>query len=135
MTSVSSRGSLGHLPGAAPAHRGPAPPARAPRRAQPVMQEHTGPVTVVVTEIAWDGRIRRRALDTCSLTDAGHWQAQHRRAARPTATSPRVRYTESTAGMGHVDKRLSDGEGHRERAPSRRSVRLAVMRKGRAHGA
>jgi hypothetical protein len=64
------------------------------------MQQHNGLVTVVITEIAWDGSIRRRALDTCSLTDAGRWQAQHRRAARPTATCPRVRCTEPTAGMG-----------------------------------
>lgn len=28
-------------------------------------------VTVVITEIAWDGSIRRRALDTGSLTDPG----------------------------------------------------------------
>jgi len=33
----------------------------------------TGRVRVVVTEIAWDGSIRRRALDTSSLTDAGRW--------------------------------------------------------------
>ncbi len=25
----------------------------------------------MITEIAWDGSIRRRALDTCSLTDSG----------------------------------------------------------------
>ena len=53
---------------------GPAPTAPAPRRAPPVRQEHTGLVRVVVTEIAWDGSIRRRTLDTSSLTDAGHWQ-------------------------------------------------------------
>jgi len=28
----------------------------------------------VITEIASDGRIRRRALDTCSLTDPGRWE-------------------------------------------------------------
>jgi hypothetical protein len=28
-------------------------------------------VRVVITEIAWDGSIRRRALDTASLTDPG----------------------------------------------------------------
>jgi hypothetical protein len=107
MTSVSSRGSLGHLPGAAPAHRGPAPPARAPRRAQPVMQQHTGPVTVAVTEIAWDGRIRRRALDTCSLTDAGWPLAKHStdgQLARPrpphesVTPSPRPAWATSTSG-------------------------------------
>ncbi len=27
----------------------------------------------VVTEIGWEGRMRRRALDTCGLTDAGRW--------------------------------------------------------------
>jgi hypothetical protein len=31
-------------------------------------------VRVVITEIASDGRIRRRALDTCSLTDPGRWE-------------------------------------------------------------
>jgi hypothetical protein len=41
------------------------------------MQQHTGLVTVVVTQIAWGGSIGRRALDTCSLTDAGRRQAQH----------------------------------------------------------
>ncbi len=29
---------------------------------------------VVITEIAWDGSIRRRALDTSALTDAGRWE-------------------------------------------------------------
>lgn len=29
---------------------------------------------VVVTEIGWDGTIRRRVLDTWSLTDAGRWE-------------------------------------------------------------
>jgi len=28
---------------------------------------------VVVTEIAWDGRLRRRALDTCGLTGPCRW--------------------------------------------------------------
>ena len=37
------------------------------------MQEHTGLVRVVVTEIAWDGSIRRRAPGTSSLTSAGRW--------------------------------------------------------------
>jgi hypothetical protein len=37
------------------------------------MQEHTGLVRAVVTEIAWDGSIRRRAPGTSSLTDAGRW--------------------------------------------------------------
>jgi len=31
-------------------------------------------VRVVVTEIGWDGSIRRRALDTCGLTGAGRWE-------------------------------------------------------------
>jgi hypothetical protein len=31
-------------------------------------------VRVVVTEIAWDGSIGRRALDTWYLTDAGRWE-------------------------------------------------------------
>jgi hypothetical protein len=31
-------------------------------------------VRVVVIEIGWDGRIRRRALDTCNLTDPGWWE-------------------------------------------------------------
>jgi hypothetical protein len=73
------------------------------RRAQLVMlQQHTGLVTVVVTQIAWDGSIRRRARDTCSLTDAGRWPlaSTTRRAVRPTATSTRVRCTEPTADMG-----------------------------------
>ena len=30
-------------------------------------------VRVVVTEIAWDGSLRRRALDTSGLTDPGRW--------------------------------------------------------------
>jgi hypothetical protein len=29
---------------------------------------------VVVTEIGWDGSMRRRALDTCGLTEAGRWE-------------------------------------------------------------
>ena len=29
---------------------------------------------VVVTEIGWDGSIRRRVLDTCGLTGAGRWE-------------------------------------------------------------
>jgi hypothetical protein len=32
-------------------------------------------VTVVITEIAWDGSIRRRALDTGSLTDPGRCES------------------------------------------------------------
>jgi len=28
----------------------------------------------MITEIASDGSIRRRALDTCSLTDPGRWE-------------------------------------------------------------
>jgi hypothetical protein len=31
-------------------------------------------VRVVVTEIGWDGSMRRRALDTCGLTEAGRWE-------------------------------------------------------------
>jgi hypothetical protein len=31
-------------------------------------------VRVVITEVAWDGSIRRRALDTSSLTEAGRWE-------------------------------------------------------------
>jgi hypothetical protein len=31
-------------------------------------------VRVVVTEIGWDGSIRRRALDTSGLTDPGRWE-------------------------------------------------------------
>jgi hypothetical protein len=31
-------------------------------------------VRVVVTEIGWDGSMRRRALDTSGLTDAGRWE-------------------------------------------------------------
>jgi hypothetical protein len=31
-------------------------------------------VRVVVTVIGWDGSIRRRALDTSGLTDAGLWE-------------------------------------------------------------
>jgi hypothetical protein len=31
-------------------------------------------VRVVVTEIGWDGSIRRRVLDTCGLTGAGRWE-------------------------------------------------------------
>lgn len=31
-------------------------------------------VRVVVTEIGWDGDIRRRALDTSGLADAGRWE-------------------------------------------------------------
>jgi hypothetical protein len=31
-------------------------------------------VRVVVTEIGWDGSLRRRALDTCGLTEAGRWE-------------------------------------------------------------
>ena len=34
----------------------------------------TGWVRVVVTEIGWDGCMRRRALDTCGLTEAGRWE-------------------------------------------------------------
>jgi hypothetical protein len=34
----------------------------------------TGLVRVVVTEIAWDGSIRRRALDTFNLTDPRRWE-------------------------------------------------------------
>jgi len=34
----------------------------------------TGWVRVVVTEIGWDGSMRRRALDTCGLTGAGRWE-------------------------------------------------------------
>ena len=34
----------------------------------------TGWVGVVVTEIGWDGSMRRRALDTCGLTEAGRWE-------------------------------------------------------------
>jgi hypothetical protein len=30
-------------------------------------------VKVVVTEVGWDGSIRRRALETAGLPDAGHW--------------------------------------------------------------
>jgi hypothetical protein len=31
-------------------------------------------VRVVITEISWDGSIRRRAPGTSSLTDAGRWE-------------------------------------------------------------
>jgi hypothetical protein len=31
-------------------------------------------VRVVVTEIGWEGRMRRSALDTSGLTDAGRWE-------------------------------------------------------------
>jgi hypothetical protein len=31
-------------------------------------------VRVVVTEIGWEGRMRRRALDTSGLADAGRWE-------------------------------------------------------------
>jgi hypothetical protein len=31
-------------------------------------------VRVVVTEIGWDGSMRRRALDTSGLTEAGRWE-------------------------------------------------------------
>jgi hypothetical protein len=31
-------------------------------------------VRVVVTEIGWDGSIRRSALETVGLPDAGHWE-------------------------------------------------------------
>ncbi|HEY5989553.1 MAG TPA: hypothetical protein VIV12_24715 [Streptosporangiaceae bacterium] len=31
-------------------------------------------VRVVVTEIGWEGQMRRRALDTSGLTDAGRWE-------------------------------------------------------------
>jgi hypothetical protein len=31
-------------------------------------------VRVVVTEIGWDGSMRRRALDTSGRTDAGRWE-------------------------------------------------------------
>jgi hypothetical protein len=31
-------------------------------------------VKIVVTEIGWDGGIRRRALDTWDLTDGGRWE-------------------------------------------------------------
>jgi len=34
----------------------------------------SGRVRVVVTEIGWDGSMRRRALDTCGLTEAGPWE-------------------------------------------------------------
>src|SRR6266568_1803892 len=34
----------------------------------------TGWVRVVVTQIGWEGRMRRRALDTSGLTDAGRWE-------------------------------------------------------------
>ena len=35
----------------------------------------TGGVKVAVTEIAWDGSLRRRALDTSALTGPGRWEA------------------------------------------------------------
>jgi len=31
-------------------------------------------VRVVITEIGWDGSIRRRSLSTSGLTDAGRWE-------------------------------------------------------------
>ena len=34
----------------------------------------TGWVRVVITEIGWDGSMRRRALDTSGLTEAGRWE-------------------------------------------------------------
>ena len=37
-------------------------------------REDTGWVRVVVTQIGWDGSMRRRALDTCGLTEAGRWE-------------------------------------------------------------
>ena len=36
-------------------------------------------VRVVITEVAWDGIIRRRALDTSSLTEAGRWETSSSR--------------------------------------------------------
>jgi len=32
-------------------------------------------VRVVVTQIAWDGRLRRQMLDTAGLPDAGQWES------------------------------------------------------------
>jgi hypothetical protein len=37
-------------------------------------QEQTGLVRIVITEIGWDGSIRRGALDISRLIDAGHWE-------------------------------------------------------------
>jgi hypothetical protein len=31
-------------------------------------------VKVVVTEISWDGKVRRRALDTWNFTDVDRWE-------------------------------------------------------------
>jgi len=39
-----------------------------------VLVGQTGWVRVVVTEIGWEGRMRRKALDTSGLTDAGRWE-------------------------------------------------------------
>jgi hypothetical protein len=60
-------------------------------------------VRIVITEIAWDGSIRRRALDTSALTDAGRWEnlieqvlAIPRPAGQPQAT-PSSSRTPATA--------------------------------------
>jgi hypothetical protein len=37
-------------------------------------QEQTGLVRIVITEIGWDGSIRRGALDISRLIDAGRWE-------------------------------------------------------------
>jgi hypothetical protein len=34
----------------------------------------TGWVRIVITEIGWEGKMRRRALDTSDLADAGRWE-------------------------------------------------------------
>jgi hypothetical protein len=38
-------------------------------------QEQTGLVRIVITEIGWDGSIRRGALDISRLIDAGRWES------------------------------------------------------------
>jgi hypothetical protein len=45
------------------------------RLRDPLHSGQTGWVRVVVTEIGWEGRMRRRALDTSGLTDAGRWES------------------------------------------------------------
>jgi hypothetical protein len=55
--------------------RGPAgvTPRRAAAGTGPARSRLIG-VRVVVTQIAWDGSLRRRVLDTAGLPDAGRWE-------------------------------------------------------------
>jgi hypothetical protein len=56
-------------------------------------------VRVVITEIGWDGSIRRRALDTGSLTDPGRCESllgQVLAIPRPTGRLPGARSTSCT---------------------------------------